>query len=245
METVSVPPTILTRSMRISASLICADLCNLQRDLQRLESAGIDELHVDLLDGRFSPSLPIGIDVVRQARRITTLPFDVHLMVEDNEFFIHHMLDIGVQRMCFHCESSRHIDHQIDVIRQANVAVGLALAPATPLDVLEFVAEKLDFVMLMLINPGFAGHAGQSQTSYALRKIAACRDRLDRLGLNLPIEVDGRVCFDTIPSLIAAGADILVAGTRCLFMPNVSFAENVMKMRHAMADGVAKRSSSS
>ncbi len=227
--------------VQIAPSLICTDLCNLERDVHMLEAAGVDYLHVDLLDGHFSPSMPIGIEVVRQVRKKTRLPFDVHLMVENNEFFIREMAGIGVQRICFHYESAFHVDRMLDLIRGHNIQAGIALSPATSLTVLDFILEKLDFVLLMLINPGFAGHAGEKQVPYALRKIEDCRRLLDNRGLNIPIEVDGRVCFETIPGIVAAGAGTLVTGSSCLFHKGASFAENLKKMKVAINSGLAMR----
>jgi ribulose-phosphate 3-epimerase len=179
--------------IQIAPSLICADLCNLEREVKALEACGVDYLHVDLLDAHFSPSMPIGIEVVRRLRERTNLPFDVHLMVDNNEFFIEEMIGIGVQQICFHQESAFHVDRLLDLIKEKQVKAGIAISPATPLSVLDFVAEKLDFVMLMLINPGFAGHSGQTQVPYGLRKIAECRKLLTDRHLDIPIEVDGRV----------------------------------------------------
>jgi len=223
----------------ISASLICADLCNIERDLGRLEAAGVDYLHVDLIDGHFSPSLPMGIEVVQQARRRTALPFDVHLMVMNNEFFIGEMAKIGVQRLCFHPESAFHVDRALGLIRDAGIRAGIALMPATPLSLLEYCTDRLDFVLLMLINPGFAGHAGEAQVPYALRRVADCRQFLKERELHIPIEVDGRVAFDNIPALIAAGATDLVAGSRSVFHPGADIAVNTLKMREAIAEGLA------
>jgi ribulose-phosphate 3-epimerase len=204
-----------------------------------LEACGVDDLHVDLLDAHFSPSMPIGIDVVRKLRSKTNLPFDVHLMVDNNEFFIHEMISIGVQQICFHQESAFHIDHLLDMIKASGIKAGLALSPATPLEVLDFIVEKLDFILLMLINPGFAGHQGQKQVSYALRKIAHCRTFLENRQLDVPIEVDGRVSFETIPEIIAAGANILVAGSSCLFQPGMSIQNNYYKILKAINQGLA------
>jgi ribulose-phosphate 3-epimerase len=228
-----------TSHLAISASLICADLCNIERDLRQLEAAGVDYLHVDLIDAHFSPSMPMGIEVVQQARRKTGLPFDVHLMVENNEFFIGEMAKIGVQRISFHPESAFHVDRLLGLIREAGIQAGIALMPATPLSVLEYCIERLDFVLLMLINPGFAGHAGEAQVPYALRRVADCRRFLDERGLPVPIEVDGRVAFDNIPSLIAAGASEFVAGTRSDFHPDSDIKANTARMREAMALGIA------
>jgi ribulose-phosphate 3-epimerase len=222
----------------VSASLICADLCNIERDLQRLEAAGIDYLHIDLIDAHFSPSLPMGIEVVQQARKKTRLPFDMHLMVENNEFFIGEMAKIGVERLCFHQESAFHVDRTLALIREAGIQAGMALMPATPLSVLEYCIDRLDFVLLMLINPGFAGHSGETQVPYALRRVADCRRFLDERGLRIPIEVDGRVSFASIPGLVAAGASELVVGSSSAFHPQADVETNMARVREAIALGL-------
>jgi len=221
----------------ISASLICCDLCNIEAELKKMESAGIDHLHVDLIDAHFSPSMPMGIEVVQQARKKTTLPFDVHLMVQNNEFFIQEMLKIGVQRISFHYESAFHVDRLLSMIRDSGVRAGIALMPTTPLSVLEYCTDRLDFVLLMLINPGFAGQKGESQVPYARRRVADCRKFLHERGLHIPIQVDGRVSFDNIPGLVAAGATDLVAGSRSAFHPGGTLAENVARMKQAISPG--------
>jgi len=209
--------------------------------VRQLEFQGLDMLHVDILDGHFSPSMPIGLDVVRQLRKKTSLAFDVHLMVQGNEFFIREMIDIGVQRMCFHYESAFHVDRMVGLIQDRGIQVGIALTPATPLVVLDYIVDRLDFVLLMLINPGFAGHAGEKQVPYAVRKVSECREFLKRHRRDIPIEVDGRVSFETIPHLVAAGADILVAGTSCLFSRENPVQENLAKTRQAISAGLKQR----
>ena len=226
---------------RIAPSLICLDLCNLERDVRQLEDHGLERLHVDILDGRFSPSMPIGLDVVRQLRAKTQLAFDVHLMVMNNEFFIRELLAIGVQRLCFHCESALHVDRMLGLIRESAVEAGIALTPATPPAVLECVLERLDFVLLMLINPGFAGHKDEKQVPYAVRKVADGRRFLDERGRDIPILIDGRVSFETIPALVAAGADILTAGTSCLFAAGNSFTGNLVRTQEAIEEGLRRR----
>ena len=227
--------------VKIAPSLICTDLCNIERDIKNIEDAGVDFLHVDLIDAHFSPSMPMGIEVVQQVRQKTPLPFDVHLMVENNEFFITEMAKIGIQQMCFHYESAFHVDRMLSLIQENGIKPGIALMPATPVSVLEYCLERIDFVMLMLINPGFAGHKGENQVPYAERKVADCYKFLRERGSNIPIEIDGRVSFENIPNLVAAGADILVAGSRSLFHKDGTLSENLKKIKKATSLGLAKR----
>jgi ribulose-phosphate 3-epimerase len=149
------------------------------------------------------------------------------------------MAKIGVQRICFHPEAALHIDRLLGLIRDAGIRAGIALMPATPLSVLEYCLDRLDFLLLMLINPGFAGHACETQVPYALHKVADCRRFLEEREFDIPIEVDGRVSFENIPGLVAAGATELVAGSRSAFHPGSDLAGNVARMREAIARGIA------
>lgn len=228
----------------ISASLICCDLCNIEAELNRMESAGIDFLHVDLIDAHFSPSMPMGIEVIQQARTKTNLPFDVHLMVQNNEFFIQEMLKIGVQRISFHYDSAFHVDRLLNLVRDNGVQAGIALMPTTPFSVLEYCIDRLDFVLLMLINPGFAGRKGECQVPYARRRVTDCRTYLRERGLNIPIQVDGRVSFDNIPGLVAAGATDLVAGSSSAFHSGGTLTENIARMKQAIHLGIGMRNDS-
>ena len=199
-----------------SPSLITLDLCNLERQVKELEAQGCPMLHVDLLDGYFSPSMPIGLDVVRQLRQKTDLPFDVHLMANEQDYFIGELLEIGVQQLVFHAECEPHIDNRLNMIRRAGVRAGVALKPATSLTVLDYVLEKCDVVLLMLINPGYAGSAKEQQVPYGLRKISELRSLIKGRGLDTKIEIDGRVSPENIEALAKDQADIFVAGSTCI-----------------------------
>lgn len=196
-------------------SLITLDLCNLERDVRILEKSGIPMLHVDLLDGHFSPSMPLGLDTVRQLRQLTDLPFDCHVMATNNDFFIGELLDIGVQQLVFHVETEPHIDGMLNRIRAAGVRAGLALRPATGLDVLDFPLEKCDTVLLMLINPGFASVKSEQQVPYAGRKIEQLHEMILQRGLDTRIELDGRISADNIRRWSSL-ADLFVLGSTCI-----------------------------
>ena len=197
-------------------SLICLDLCNLERDVKVLEQNQIGMLHVDILDGHFSPSMPLGLDTVRQLRDKTQIPFDCHVMVTEQDYFIDELLDIGVQQIIFHAETEPHIDGMLNLIHAKNVRAGVALRPATPLSVLEYVLEKCDTVLLMLINPGYAFVKGEKQVVYADRKIRRLRQMIDERGLDTKIELDGRISPDNIRTYGKDTADYFVVGSTCL-----------------------------
>lgn len=226
---------MLESNVKISPSIICLDLCNLEAGVKQLETLGVDMLHIDIIDGYFSPSMPIGIDIVKQLRKITNMPFDVHLMVKNNEFFVEEMLKIGVQQMCFHYESCMHVNRLVNNIKKYGVKAGIALNPATTLSVLEYELDSCDFVTLMLINPGYAGHGEEKQVSYAQRKISDLNGMIgDR---NIEISVDGRVSTASIPQLVSSGANILVTGTQSLFDIKGSIEENFSMIQKKIIEG--------
>lgn len=200
----------------ISPSLICLDMCNLESQVKILEKSGIKMLHVDILDGHFSPSMPLGLDTVRQLRAKTNLEFDCHIMVTEQDYFVDELLDIGVQQLIFHAETQPHIDGMLNRIHSKGVRAGVALKPSTPLSTLEYVIEKCDSVLLMLINPGYAFVKGEKQTSYAERKIKDLREMINSRGLNTKIELDGRISPKNIEDWGGGLADIFVTGSTCL-----------------------------
>ncbi len=197
-------------------SLICLDMCNLESQVRLLEQNGVQMLHVDILDGHFSPSMPLGLDTVRQLRAKTNLVFDCHVMATEQDYFVDELLDIGVQQIVFHAETQPHIDGMLNRIHAKGVRAGVALKPATPLPVLDYVLEKCDAVMLMLINPGYAFVKGERQVPYADRKIRALRRMIDERGLDTKIALDGRISPDNIRAYGNGVADEFVLGSTCL-----------------------------
>lgn len=231
-------PTPEERRVRIAPSLMCCDQTHFEESVRSLERIGVDLLHLDIMDTRFAPNMPLGLEVIKQLRPQTDLPFDVHLMVEDNDFFIEQFSRIGVQMISVHAESAIHLDRTLSRIKDLGIEAGVALNPATPLSALDYVLEKLDFVMLMTVNPGYAG---QKLVESTLDKIAQCRRYLDNFDVDIHIEVDGNVSFENIPRMVAAGADILVAGTSSLFHPASSLKENLAKTNESIAEGLRRR----
>ena len=199
----------------ISPSLITLDMCNLEKQVTELKQNGVEMLHVDILDGYFSPSMPLGLDTVRQLRQITDLDFDCHVMTAAPDFFVDELLDIGVQQITFHAETTPHIDGMINKIHAAGVRAGVALKPATPLNALEYVLEKCDTVLLMLIDPGYAQVKGEKPAPYAERKIRELRRMINDRQLQTAIELDGRISADNIRKY-AEFAQIYVCGSTCI-----------------------------
>ena len=230
--------TKTANDVQISPSMMCADLWRLAEQVGELEEAGVDLLHFDLMDAHYVPNMPLGLGMLQNLRPHTAIPFDVHLMVEDNDFFIDLLAPIGVQLLSVHAETSLHLDRTLSLIRSHGIQAGVAINPATPLDTLDYVWEQIDFVLIMTVNPGYAG---QKLVPSGLRKIADCRDYLQTNGLDIPIQVDGNVSFEHIPNMVAAGADCLVGGTSSVFHRDASIVENVARTRQVIAEGLAKR----
>lgn len=224
--------SIWTEPCIYAPSLITLDLCNLEHDVRALESGGIRMLHVDILDGHFSPSMPLGLDTVRQLRSITDLPFDCHIMATSNDFFVNELLDIGVQQIVFHAETEPHIDAMLNRIHAAGVRAGVALRPATSLSVLDYAVEKCDTVLLMLINPGYASQKSEQQVPYAAKKIADLRARIVRDGLPTLIELDGRISRENIEKWHDL-ASLFVLGSTCIQRANLAGSLREMEDLHS------------
>lgn len=214
--------TLWEKKCLYSPSLIsCCDLCNLESSVHILENSGLKMLHIDILDGYFSPSMPLGLDTVRQLREKTEIFFDCHVMVKEQDYFIDELLDIGVEQIIFHAETQPHIDGMLNRIHARGVKAGVALKPATPLSVLEYVLEKCDTVLLMLINPGYAFVKGEKQVSYADKKVKALRQMIDERNLNVKIEIDGRISQHNIQAY-GTDVDFYVIGSTCVKKENLA-----------------------
>ena len=207
----------------IAPSLIAScDLCNLEASVRELERAGMEVLHVDIIDGYFSPDMPLGLNTVKRLRNLTDMALDVHLMAKDNEFFVSELLSIGVDQLVFHIESEPHVDRRLKQIRAAGARAGVALKPATSLSCLDYVLDGCDAVLLMLINPGFAHLAGEAQVPYAAQKIRQLHERIVKENPETRVILDGRVSKENIETYGAGGlADLFVAGSTCLDKGNL------------------------
>lgn len=205
------------KSCNISPSLITLDMCNLEQQTRILEENGIEMLHVDILDGHFSPSMPLGLDTVKQLRKKTNLEFEAHVMVKEPQFFIDELIEAGASQIVFHVETCDHIDGMLNYIHSKGIRAGVALKPATPLSVLEYVLDKCDAVLLMLINPGFAQMKGEAQTPYSARKIHELHEMIKARGLDTKVILDGRISPENISTYGTSGeANIFVAGSTCI-----------------------------
>lgn len=195
----------------VAPSILSADFAELGNEIRKIESAGADLVHVDVMDGHFVPNISLGIPVVKCARKATKLPFDVHLMIENPDRYIDAFAEAGADIITVHQEACVHLHRTIQMIKKRNLKAAAALNPATPVSTLESILPDLDMVLLMSVNPGFGG---QSYIPATTRKIAALRRMADELGMpDLDIEVDGGVDPVTCKEVRAAGANVLVAGS--------------------------------
>lgn len=230
---------IWNESCILSPSLICLDMCNLEREVRSLEKAGIKMLHVDILDGHFSPSMPLGLDTVRQLRAKTDMFFDCHVMVTEQDYFVDELLDMGVDQIVFHGETQPHIDGMLNRIHAKGVKAGVALKPSTSLTELEYVLDKCDTVLLMLINPGYAFVKGEKQVAYADRKIRELRKMITDRGLKTKIEVDGRISPDNIRTYGKGDVDIFVTGSTCIKKDNMEQSLADLMKLHDLVQGTS------
>ena len=197
-------------SIKISPSILSADFSKLGSEIQNLEKAKADLIHIDVMDGHFVPNITIGPEVINKLRKYTSLPFDVHLMISPVHNFIKNFADAGADIITIHPEATNDMESSIKKIKSYNKKVGISLNPETSLDKLNNVLDKIDLVLIMSVNPGFGG---QKFIENTLNKIKKLRLKIDQLKLKVEIEVDGGINFENSKSIIKAGADILVSGT--------------------------------
>lgn len=195
---------------KIAPSILSADFARLGDEVRAVEAAGADYIHVDVMDGRFVPNITIGPLVVDAVRKVTSLPLDVHLMIEEPERYVDDFAKAGADIIVVHAEACRHLHRVVQQIKATGKRAGVSLNPATPLNVLEYVLEELDLVLLMTVNPGFGG---QSFIEACIPKIQALRGMLDSRGCEAELEIDGGVKPSNIARIAHAGADVLVAGS--------------------------------
>lgn len=197
-------------TVRIAPSVLSADLGRLKDQIAEIEAGGAEWIHVDVMDGRFVPSLTFGAPLIRALKKISSLPLDVHLMVVEPEHFVDEFADAGAAVFTFHPQATIHVQRQLARIRERGMQAGLALNPASPLGLIDEVVDDLDLVLVMSVNPGFGG---QRYIEAATGKIARVRALLDARGSSAVLEVDGGITTATIRRAWQAGADTFVAGT--------------------------------
>ncbi len=218
----------MQQSVRVAPSILASDFAKLGEEVRAIEQAGADYVHVDIMDGHFVPNLTIGPDVVRALRPHSKLPFDVHLMISPVDPFVPPFAEAGADIITVHPEAGPHLHRTVQLVKSLGKKVGVALNPATPVEAVDPVLDELDLVLVMSVNPGFGG---QTFIRAALGKIAALRKRIDALGRTVDLEVDGGINFETAPEAVAAGADVLVAGTATFQGGSGAYGENIRRLR--------------
>jgi ribulose-phosphate 3-epimerase len=221
----------MTLPFVIAPSILAADFSRLGEDIAACETAGVDWIHVDIMDGHFVPNLTMGPVVVEACRRVTKLPLDVHLMIEKPERLLEAFARAGAGHLTVHVETCPHLHRTLQQIKSLGVKAGVTLNPGTPAAMIEPVLHMVDVVLVMTVNPGFSG---QEFIPEVLPKIAQLRKMLDSIGSSARLEIDGGASETTLPALIAAGADAFVAGNAVFKHPN-GIAAGVTALRTAMA----------
>lgn len=224
-------------AIAICASLACASYLHLEQDLRELEAAGVDYLHIDIMDGQFVPNFCLNLDIMRAARRVTQVPMDVHLMVDKPERYLEAFVEAGAEILTVHQEATLHLQRTLSQIRRLGARAGVALNTATTLQTLEYVLDDVDLILVMTVNPGFAA---QKLVPATLQKIADARGICAQRGLDIPIEVDGNVSFEHAPRMVRAGASYLVGGTSSVFSGELATGQAVRKLRQLAEEALAQ-----
>ena len=194
----------------LSPSILSADFSKLGEQINLLDEAGAQYVHIDVMDGMFVPSISFGLPVIKSIRSCTDRIFDVHLMIEEPARYINEFAEAGADIITVHAEACKHLDRTVEMIKEKELIAGVALNPSTPLSAIEYVLPKVDMVLIMTVNPGFGG---QQFIPYTLQKIKDLKDLLKKTGNKADIEVDGGIKTDNVRQVLEAGANIIVAGS--------------------------------
>jgi len=217
-------------SILISASILSADFAKLGDEVRAVDAAGVDWIHIDVMDGHFVPNITLGPQMVKAIRPHTNKPLDVHLMIAPVDPYLEAFAEAGADLMTVHAEAGPHLHRTVQAIKALGKKAGVALNPATPVEAVDYIIDDVDVIMVMSVNPGFGG---QAFIETQLRKIAALRARIDANGRDIGLEVDGGIGTQNIARAIAAGANVLVAGTATFRGGPEQYAANIAALREA------------
>jgi ribulose-phosphate 3-epimerase len=220
----------MQQSVRIAPSILSADFAQLGAELRAIEAAGADYVHIDVMDGHFVPNLTIGPPVVKALRKHSKLPFDVHLMISPVDPYVRDFAEAGADIITVHPEAGPHLHRTVQLIKSLGKKAGVSLNPGTPVEAVDNVLGDVDLLLVMSVNPGFGG---QSFIVSQLEKLRALRQRIDASGRTVDLEVDGGINAQTARQAIAAGADVLVAGTATFQGGSAAYANNIRQLRGA------------
>ena len=216
----------MAQNIKISPSILSADFSILGDEIKNLEKAGADLIHVDVMDGHFVPNITMGPPIIKAIRKCTKLPFDVHLMISPVEKYIKAFADAGSDIITLHPEATDNLKRAIQTVKSFGKKAGVSLNPKTPISALMDVINDIDLILIMSVNPGFAG---QSFMSEVLQKVSELRKMINDKKLKIDIEIDGGINFETAPLAVKAGANILVSGTTIF---SGSLKDNIKKLRN-------------
>jgi ribulose-phosphate 3-epimerase len=215
----------------VAPSILSADFSVLGEEIAAVEAAGADWIHIDVMDGHFVPNITMGPGVVKSLRKMTVLPFDVHLMIESPEQYIQPFAEAGSDRITVHMEALIHLHRTVSQIKELGLKAGVSLNPATPLSFVESILTDIDLLLIMTVNPGFGG---QQFINTMLPKIRQARELIDRFAPAVLLEVDGGVTLTNLPAILKAGADVLVAGASIFGSGN--YRDTIGKMKASMSE---------
>ena len=218
----------MTNKIKVSPSILASDFSKLGEEVAALAKAGADYIHVDVMDGHFVPNISMGPSIVKSVRNKTSIPFDVHLMIDPIEPYIDDFIKAGANIISIHPEANDNIEKCIDKIKSNNVKAGLAINPDTNWEIVIPFLDKLDIIVVMSVHPGFGG---QKFIPSALEKLKLLRKKIDETHPHIELEIDGGVNFDNIDSILKAGANVIVAGTTTFTGGEKEYANNISKLR--------------